>query len=103
MPTRKSHSRLILPPLWAVLLGPLVAVFTALAAQRASSSQQRTLADVKYLASDELEGRGVGTHGLDLAADYIREQFQKAGIKPALAGNSYFQEFQVPNGSRLGN
>src|SRR3954464_4608220 len=26
-----------------------------------------------YLASDELEGRGVGTKGLDLAADYIAD------------------------------
>ena len=31
----------------------------------ATDSQQRLLNDIKYLASDELEGRGVGLKGLD--------------------------------------
>src|SRR5207244_9688490 len=44
-----------------------------------------TVADAKstltYLASDELEGRGVGTHGLDLAADYVAAQFTAPGLR----------------------
>ena len=36
---------------------------------------------VTYLASDKLKGRNVGTPGFDLAADYVAEQFQKAGLK----------------------
>jgi hypothetical protein len=47
-------------------------------------------ANLSYLASDELEGRGTPSHGLDLAADYIATQFQRAGLDPA-AGDSYFQ------------
>lgn len=47
--------------------------------------------NLTYIASDELEGRGTPSKGLDLAADYIAEQFKKAGVKPAVKG-SYFQE-----------
>ena len=32
----------------------------------------------QYLASDELEGRGIDTKGLDKAADYIAKQFAEA-------------------------
>jgi len=33
------------------------------------------------LASEEMEGRGVGTKGLELARDYIVERFEKAGLR----------------------
>ena len=46
--------------------------------------------NLSYIASDALEGRGTPSHGLDLAADYIAAQFQRAGLEPA-AGGSYFQ------------
>ena len=45
-----------------------------------AESEQRLLTDIKYLASDELEGRGVGLAGLDAAADYIRDEFARAGL-----------------------
>ena len=48
-------------------------------------------ADLTYLASDELEGRGTPSKGLDLAADYIARQFQEAGLKPVAPDGSYFQ------------
>ena len=38
---------------------------------------------VKYLSSDELEGRGTGQRGGDVAADYIGKQFAAYGLKPA--------------------
>src|SRR5713101_4165397 len=38
---------------------------------------------VKYLSSDELEGRGTGQRGGDVAADYIGKQFASYGLKPA--------------------
>lgn len=37
---------------------------------------------VTYLASDALKGRGSGTDGNDLAAQYIAAAFKKAGLKP---------------------
>jgi Zn-dependent M28 family amino/carboxypeptidase len=53
---------------------------------------ERIRADVKYLASDALEGRGTGTRGGDLAADYIAQQFKTAGVEPAGDNGSYFQK-----------
>src|SRR4051794_12471968 len=38
---------------------------------------------IEYLASDELEGRKIGTPGIDLAADYIADAFGKLGLQPA--------------------
>jgi hypothetical protein len=46
--------------------------------------------DLTYIASDELEGRDSPSRGLDLAADYIAEQFRAAGLEPGVSG-SYFQ------------
>ncbi|MDB5320046.1 MAG: peptidase [Phycisphaerales bacterium] len=51
--------------------------------------------DVYYLASDRLEGRGVGTQGLDLAADYIATRFASLGLKPLPGLGSYFQSFDI--------
>ena len=47
---------------------------------------------VKYLSSDELEGRGTGQKGGDTAADWIAAQFKSYGLKPAGAKGSYFQD-----------
>src|SRR5216684_6300940 len=47
---------------------------------------------VKYLSSDELEGRGTGQRGGDMAADYIGKQFASYGLKPAGDNGTFFQE-----------
>jgi len=71
-------------------------VFAAIAAAVLAQSPGLTISadslrtDLKYLASDELEGRATPSRGLDLAADYIAAQFKKAGLEPA-AGGTYFQ------------
>jgi hypothetical protein len=63
--------------------------------------EQRILGDLKYLASDACEGRGVTTQGINLAADYIAGEFKKAGLKPAGNAGSYFQPFTMVSGSKL--
>jgi Zn-dependent M28 family amino/carboxypeptidase len=59
-----------------------------------SFDAEKIRAHVKYLASDELEGRGTGQKGGDVAADYIASQFKSYGLKPAGENGTYFQ--QVP-------
>jgi Zn-dependent M28 family amino/carboxypeptidase len=54
-------------------------------------SGERIRAHTKFLASDLLEGRGVGTRGGDLATDYIATQFALIGAKPAGDNGTYFQ------------
>ena len=55
----------------------------------------RVKGDIEYLASDELEGRGVETKGIELAAQHILDQYQKAGLKPGLPDGTWRQPFQV--------
>jgi len=46
-------------------------------------SAPRIRAHVKFLASDLLEGRGVGTRGGKLATEYLAAAFAAAGAQPA--------------------
>jgi hypothetical protein len=48
-------------------------------------------AHMAFLSDDLLEGRGTGTRGYQLAANYVRAQFEEMGLKPAGVGGSYFQ------------
>jgi aminopeptidase YwaD len=53
---------------------------------------------VRYLASDELAGRAVGTHGIDLARDYIGRQFANYGLLPGGDNGTYYQSVEVVTG-----
>jgi peptidase M28-like protein len=48
-------------------------------------------AHMEFLADDLLEGRGTGTRGFQLAAKYVRAQFEEMGLKPAGVNGTYFQ------------
>jgi Zn-dependent M28 family amino/carboxypeptidase len=67
-------------------------MMAALACGQADVSGNRIRAHVKFLASDLLEGRGVGTRGGDLATEYIATQLALAGAKPAGDNGTYFQK-----------
>jgi hypothetical protein len=56
--------------------------------------------DVAYLASDSLEGRLVGTSGIDEAAAYIAGRFKEIGLEPAFAG-SFYQDFEITFGHSI--
>ena len=62
----------------------------------AETGADRILADVRWLADPEREGRGVGTAGLEASGTYIEAGLQRAGLKGAGAGGSYRQIFDVP-------
>jgi Zn-dependent M28 family amino/carboxypeptidase len=53
---------------------------------------QRIGEHVRFLANDLLEGRGPGTRGGDIAANYIAAQFALYGLKPAGDNGSYLQK-----------
>jgi Zn-dependent M28 family amino/carboxypeptidase len=55
-------------------------------------------AHIRYLSSDQLEGRAVGTRGIELAAQYHEDYFRRLGLQPAF-GTSYRQTFPL-KGSR---
>ncbi|HEY2384068.1 MAG TPA: M28 family peptidase [Terriglobia bacterium] len=65
-------------------------------------SASRYLDDVKYLASDQMKGRGNGTPELNQAADYIASQFRSWGLKPMGDNGTYFQSFEITTGAEPG-
>lgn len=57
-----------------------------------SIDPEKIRAHVRFLSLDLLEGRGPGTRGDKLAAEYIRTQFAVAGLEPAGDNGTYFQK-----------
>ena len=92
---------------WPVTASPLSMSFNGAPTSQAALAPRDPLArlpalfdasrmfeDVKILASTEMEGRGLASAGLDKAADYIAEEFRKAGLEPGYpASDSYFQQW----------
>jgi Zn-dependent M28 family amino/carboxypeptidase len=72
-------------------IGLVMIAVAGLSAQDAGISAERIRTQTRFLASDLLEGRGVGARGGDLATEYIATQLALAGAKPAGAAGSYFQ------------
>ena len=50
------------------------------------------LRHIKYLSSDELEGRGPGTRGEDLAVDYRINELKGLGLAPGNPDGTYIQK-----------
>ncbi len=55
---------------------------------------ERIRAHVRFLADDLLEGRGTGTRGGDIAAQYIATEFALDGLKPAGDNGGYLQKVE---------
>ncbi len=72
---------------------PAIAGVPAAARQAAASiDPEKIRAHDRFLANDLLEGRGPGTRGGQLAAEYIATQFALAGARPAGENGTYFQK-----------
>jgi Zn-dependent M28 family amino/carboxypeptidase len=56
-----------------------------------SIDSEKIRAHVRFLSLDLLEGRGPGTRGSELAAEYLATQFALAGLEPAGENGTYFQ------------
>ena len=80
----------------AAILLLLSILFVHLIAQKKSEWKhlKETEQIVKFLAADELAGRFPYTPGIDKAADFIANEFKKAGLQP-WDGKSFIQSFPV--------
>ena len=56
--------------------------------------QNRLRAHIEFLADDLMRGRQPGSHGYNIAANYVSSQFRQMGLLPAGSDGGYFQ--QVP-------
>ncbi len=87
-------------PLFLAMRGRTPAIALAVAAfigpiGCATNQERRFQAHVDFLACDELAGRGIGSPGIEQAAEYIARQFALAGLEPAGDDGSYFQTFPL--------
>ncbi|MHC4402122.1 MAG: M20/M25/M40 family metallo-hydrolase [Planctomycetota bacterium] len=69
--------------------------FVTTAAADKAATVERMGEDIRYLASDELEGRGPGTEGLRKAARYIGDRFQSLGLRGAGEDGSFMRPFEI--------
>lgn len=65
-------------------------------------TQAKTTELLTTLSADDMEGRKAGTPGIWKAAAYIAGEFQQAGLTPAPADSSFYQNFSLYN-SRIVN
>jgi len=99
---QRQLDRRVLGASWAAyaLLG--VALVVPVFGDARTETQSRLLKDIQLLASDDLQGRGVGTDGLNVAADFIRKEFAKAGLDVSQVDGKAFQPFTMVTGAKLG-
>jgi hypothetical protein len=63
-------------------------------------SKNRMMDTIGFLSSEALGGRGLGTRGLERAAEFIAAKFQEAGLRPAGdSEGSFFQTWEERGGS----
>ena len=98
--TRSSSSCIIF--CFLLLTSPLV-----IGGEKKDADKAKLINDitshVNYLASDELEGRGVETEGINKAADYIANHFRAIGLKVDSYNGSAFQPFEISTDVRMGD
>ena len=67
-----------------------------------SLSGEEALEHIKYLASEELEGRDTGSKGERATAEYVARHFEEWGLEPVGDEGSYFQYFSIGSSQGLG-
>ncbi len=89
-----------------VLLGLVLTIFFVFISAHAASSDfppeellrrirpEGLRAHMAFLADDLVEGRETGTRGFEIAAKYVRAQFEEMGLKPVGVNGSYFQNIR---------
>jgi hypothetical protein len=86
-----------------VFLGLVMCLGTQVRADDQATAIEKRLTDsARYLSSDECEGRGLGTKGLDLAADFIAKQFSQYGLVTTTYAGEPFQQFTLLSNTRMG-
>lgn len=93
--TRPLRSYVLIPLMFALLAAGCGGAPAAVQAPVASEAAvfQEIVAD---LAAPEMQGRGAGYAGLDLARDYVVEAFEAAGLAPGFIGPAGERQYTQP-------
>lgn len=82
----------------------LAAALTVSASIHAADSNRaaaldRMRSDIEFFASDEQEGRGVATKGIERAARHIVTEYEAIGLQPVMPDGGWRQSFDVKVGA----
>lgn len=75
---------------------------TSLSAQTDTVRERTVRADMEFLASDSLQGRGSGTRDELIAATYVAAQLRQAGVLPQGDNGTYLQNVSIPQTEIVG-
>lgn len=81
----------------AIPTGPIQVVPLTQVIGQLDGNQVKSYLD--YLASDELQGRGTGTPGGDMARDFVAQKFAEIGLTPAGDNGTFLQGFATNQGN----
>jgi len=87
--------------LW-VVIGCLVASLSVAGAPD-QITPDALLQHIRFLASDDLKGRGDGSPELEVAGNYVAAQFKAAGLEPGGSRDEWFQPFELVAGLTVGS
>ena len=82
----------------SALLLAVALCIPAIQAQTRRIDPRAYLEHIKFLASENLEGRGNGSPGLEAAGDYVAKHFAATGLEPAGDAGTFFQRFEMITG-----
>jgi hypothetical protein len=94
----RLHLSTLLVGLTLAASGIALTGWTLAARTAAPQATHDLAAHAKFLASEELAGRGVGTPEIDRARDYIAAKFVASGLRPGGDDGGYLQNFDVAVG-----
>jgi len=89
---RKSPLRVSMMPLLVICLFVSCSVFKP---GRQSAEKSDVERIIKTLASDEMQGRGLFSPGIEKAADFIEQEFKSIGLKPLANASGFRQAFAM--------
>ncbi|MEM6798948.1 MAG: M20/M25/M40 family metallo-hydrolase [Planctomycetota bacterium] len=69
--------------------------------EEAVSVDRRLGRTARFLSSDDLGGRGLGTPGIDRAAQFIRDEFEAIGLRTDVIDGAPWQTFDITLDSKL--
>ena len=91
---RSTGTRFTCQTLTLVILAALTWHIASPGLAEDSSAVVQIDSDLCFLASDEMQGRGIGTTGLERSAKFIAERFEKLGLKTDVVDGGPFQVFK---------
>ena len=81
--------------------GEAAATAQNIASLKSEISAEDAQLEVNWLADEQRDGRGVGSEGARMAADWLAEYFKKVGVQSLPGVDGYFHPFEFNSGERV--